>query len=515
MTASNDGRSALFDRYKNAEAIAALEKYGTCPDSSDDESTSPVAGPKDKKQRAKEKKEFMKAVKDAKKTGSAVDDTWQTECEIICAESMLIRGILQFRMNSPVKGSVTLGKVWGLYHALNQKMEVANSPLSTSPLPKDLVMSTKFGLGLFYTFLMFLPPSVLTVLKAAGVQTSDMAIGEEYLTEVCVSNTLRSPAAALALLTRYVVLPGGLDPLLPSLEKSKKVLDVVLHAYPANSYFYLCLNYFYRRQGNTAEAITSIARATENASTTRGRPTLFRCVLADTLFMDMQMARAKDLYTELLTLLQRSGESFEYSGDMTVSLAACWVHLGDDKSAQEWIKDVPKFVNLTSTADLPNTKYAAIFKAEPRLITLLPSLLQYVHRDLECANTDCISKNAIWVDAAVMRQGAVLTCPEGKALYMLVKSVMQKAIGEHVTAKAALQDVVAMETGKKGGITGEGHALPMACYELAEMEFQSGNHKRAKELLEKANKCKAEGLSELLGFRSQLALRQLSSTQKK
>eukprot|EP00759_Apiculatamorpha_spiralis_P003063 PhF_6_TR11508/c0_g1_i3/m.18391 len=54
-----------IERYRNAEQIANLDKYDDGDDSGGDEPTGPAK--KDKKQRAKEKEEHMKAVKEAKK----------------------------------------------------------------------------------------------------------------------------------------------------------------------------------------------------------------------------------------------------------------------------------------------------------------------------------------------------------------------------------------------------------------------------------------------------------------
>jgi hypothetical protein len=523
MNATNSNREALLDLFQNADHLASKAKYGAVPeDSSDDEHDDVSAAAaadgqlsekereKLKKQRDKEleekkkrdKEAFKKAQKEAEKKGVALDNTWKLECDLIYADALFWRALIQLTMNSYLKGAYNLRSAWGCYLALLKELEADTG----KRIPRELEMGIKSGAGIFYVYLAMVPSGLMTLLSAIGF-ISDRELGEQYLTEVIHSNTVRSPLASLCLLTYYLFLPTGLGNVHKTLEKAKPILDLMNARMPNNSYFWGYANFFHRKLGHTAEALESITHATANAERAGGVPLLLAYLQADTLYMSLQYEAARDKYKALLDTLARTKEEFAYTGQVIISLAACLTMLGDKPTAMAWLKKVEKMYNPKSKQDANSPKYAARVLAEPRLLPLIGVYVLYINRDLAHMKPDVVDK--LQADLARATEGSDMTPVEVRGMYHLFIGVMHKACGRRDEANAAWAQVLALE--KK--LASDSMVLPFLFYEMGEFEYRAGNLLKAKELFDKGQSVKGDG-HETLANRYNIAQKQLKREMK-
>lgn len=448
--------------------------------------------------KAKQKEAFKKRLRDAAKTGGVVDTSWKLECDVIYADALLVRSLIQLLMNSYLKGGINLRKAWGCFWSLMQEVEKDVN----KKIPEEIRMNIMCGAGTFYTYTSLAPASLMKLLSAIGF-ISDKELGEQYLTTVFRSNTIRAPYAALVLCTYYLFLPTGLGNVEDTLAKAKVVLDTMNERFPDNTHFHGYSNFYHRKRGETKEAVDAIIKANKNAEKAKdGSPLLLRYLYADTLYMDLQFEEAKMKYQEVLQTIVSEKVTFGYTGQVIMNLAACFVATGDDKSALDWLKKVGSMYNPKSKQDANSPKFSAKVIYEPRLLPLLPVYMLYINRDLAHMHGERVSQLRSVLDTIC--EGRDLSPVEVTGMYQLFQGVMAKAAGEKDKALEEWMKTVAIE--KK--FSSDSMVLPYTYYEMGELEFRRGNLPAAKSYLEKGSQLKGDG-HETLANRYSIALKQL------
>lgn len=511
MSASNEQREAMLDRFQHADNLATKMKYTPAEEDDADIEALLAAADEDKdrlsdkeraelkkqqeKQREKDKKAF-KASGDDKKTN------WKLECDVIYADALMVRSVVQLTLNSYFKGGINLRKTWGCYYALQTELEKDTD----NKIPQEIAMSIKYGCGVFYTYLALVPAGLMKLLSAIGF-ISDKELGEQFLTEVVESNTVRTPQAALVLCTYYLFLPTGLGNVKDTLAKAKKVLDKMNEKYPNNSYFWGYLNFYHRKSGNTVEAVEAITKAARHAEAAGQKPTLLVYLLGDTLYMDLQFEAAKVQYEKLLEHLENTGETFAYTGQVVISLASCYVMLGDTENAMRWLKRVNSMYNPKSKQDANSPKYAARVVSEPRLLPLTPVYVLYINRDLAHMKSDHVDK--LRAKMVEVTEGKDMSPHEVTAMFNLFEGVMFKNTSKPAEARVAFGKI--LENEKK--LSSNSLVLPYAYYELGEMEYRAGAYEEAKRLFDKGSKLQGDG-HETLANRYSIAQKQLKREMK-
>lgn len=509
MTSTNDEREALLDLFKAADSLASSTKYNEPlfseseseldSDGEDNEHSQEVSGGKktSKGERKKKKKAFKARRKAAAKKGESFDESWKLECDVIYAESLLLRSILQLMMNSYLKGGINLRKAWGHYYSLIQLVEKDVD----GNIPQELKMCIKFGTGTFYVFLALVPANLMKLLSIIGF-ISDKDLGERYLTEVFESNTIRTPHAALVLCTLYLFLPTGLGNVEVTLARVKRVLEAMNERLPENTYFNGYANFYHRKKGETEKAVRSITLSAKNAENAGIVPLLIKYLHADTLFMDQQWAKAKSQYLLVLDHLAKTKEKFAYMGQVVLSVAACNVMLGKDNEGLEWMKKVGSMYNPKSKTDSNSPKFATRVITNPRLLPLSGVYMLYLNRDLAHMNREQGAR--VRSELERVTAGKDLSGPEAQHMYNLFRGVIEKGCGNTEEAFVYMQKIFDSEK----SIAQDSMILPFAYYETAEMEYRRGNYEKAKALFEKGSKLKGDG-NETLANRYHIAQKQL------
>lgn len=514
MSASNEVREAMLDRFQHADGLATKTKY-TVPEEDEDDIDALLAAAEqdhalNDKERERIRKEREKALEkqrekdkdNFKKGGDRITQNWKLECDVIYADALMVRSVVQLTLNSYFRGGVNLRKTWGCFYALQQEVEKD----SEGAIPREIAMAIKYGCGVFYAYLALVPAGLMKLLSAIGF-ISDKELGEQYLTEVFQSDTIRTPQAALVLCTYYLFLPTGLGDVKATLAKAKVVLDKMNEKYPNNSYFWGYLNFYHRKLGHTAEAVDAITKASRNAEAAGQKPTLLTYLYGDTLYMDLQWDNARVQYEKLLQHLENTGDSFAYTGQVVISLAACYVMLGDTESAMRWLKRVNSMFNPKSKQDANSPKYAARVLKEPRLLPLMPIYVLYINRDLAHMEADHVEK--LRESTAAILKTRDSSEPETEAMYNLFDGVMKKNTGKTDDARYAFALIFA----KEKRLAKDSLVLPYAYYEQGELEYRAGNYQEAKALFEKGCGLQGDG-HETLANRYAIAQKQLKREMK-
>ncbi|KAG5472975.1 hypothetical protein LSCM4_02301 [Leishmania orientalis] len=504
MSSTNEDRENLLDLFKAADSLSTSTKYSDpmfSEDDEDDEDDEDEEEDKKRKQLKKEKKKNKKAFKARKRRaargGEYFDQTWKLECDVIYADALLIRSIGQLMMNSYIKGGINLRKAWGCYYSLIQQVEQDTE----NRIPQELKMCIKYGTGTFYAFLALVPANLMKLLSIIGF-ISDRDLGEQYLTEVFESNTIRSPFAALVLCTLYLFLPTGLGNVEETLSRARRVLETMNARYPNNTYFNGYANFYFRKKGEVEPAVRSITLAAENAERAGLVPLLIKYLYADTLFMNQQWSEALEQYHRILDHLDKTKEKFAYTGQIVLSVAACHVMLNNEEEALIWFKKVESMYNPKSKNDSNSPRFANRVIANPRLLPLSGVYMLYINRDLAHMNKE--QGMRVLAELKRVTQGKDLSGPEAENMYNLFAGVIEK--GSENTDAALVYMKKIFDNEKK--IPQDSMILPFAYYETAEMEYRRGNMEKAKELFEKGSKIKGDG-NETLANRYNIAMKQL------
>lgn len=537
VSANNENRERLLDLFQIADNMASAAKSGKpLVSSSDDDEEEQEAKlevalaagaaadgitlsdadkkrvEEDKKrlddihrQRAVDRAEYKRRKAEAARqagNAAALDQWWKLECDVIYADALMVRSILQLTMNSYLKGGYNLRKAWGCYWALLQELEKDTE----KRIPKDIEMNIKCGAGMFYIYLALVPGSLMTLLSAIGF-ISDRDLGEQLLTEVLESNTVRSPVAAIVLLTFYLFLPTGLGDVHKTLAKVKPILDRMNTVFPNNCHFTAWANFYHRKLGHTEEALESINKAVVSAERTGTVPTLLRYLQGDTLYMSLQYEQARAKYQEVLDSITRTGEGFAYTGQLIISIAACQTMLGNKPAALALLKTVASRYNDKSKQDANSPKYAARVLAEPRLLPLIGVYVLYINRDLAHMQGKYAEK--LQEDLTRVTTGEDLSPPEVRCMYWLFMGCMHKVANRREEAIRAWTQCRELE--KK--MASDSMTLPYVYYEMGEYEYRAGNLGAAKDLFDKGQSIKGDG-HETLANRYHIAQKQLKREMK-
>lgn len=520
VASTNEQREGMLDYFQLADNLATKSKYGAAmecedSDSEDDEEIANAMATdgvelseKEKKkldekkkkhaekQREKDKDAFLKAQKAAAKSGASVDQTWKLECDVIYADALLVRSVVQLGMNSYMRGGLNLKKTWGCYHALIKIVEEDTE----NTIPYELKMNIKYGTGLFFCYLALVPGGLMSVLSAIGF-IADPVTGEQYLTEVLNSGTVRAPLAALVLCTYYLFLPTGLGDVKETMRKAKVVLDKMNETYPSNCYFWGYTNFYYRKLGETKNGLDAIVKSIAFAEGGGQSPLLLHYLHGDTLYMDQQWANARDKYKEVLEILEETGQSFAYTGQIALSLAGCYVMLQDMDAATSWVKRVSSMYNSKSKQDANSPKIASKMMSNPAMLPLLGVYILYINRDLAHmgASADTLQRSLKEVC-----KGKDMTHKEVAGMFNLFLGVMHKGCDRRTSALECW--AVALEQEKK--LSNDSMVPPYTYYEMGEMEYRQGNLDQAKVCFDKGQKWKADG-NETLANRYSIAQKQL------
>jgi tetratricopeptide (TPR) repeat protein len=272
--------------------------------------------------------------------------------------------------------------------------------------------------------------------------------------------------------------------------------------YPNNTYFFGYTNFYHRKKGETKEAVEAIIKASGNAEKAGLVPLLLTYLHADTLFMDLQFAEAKAKYEVVLDVLAKTRETFAYTGQVVLSLAACNVWLGDDQSAVAWLKKVEKMYNPKSKNDSNSPKFAARVLKDTKLLPLMGVYILYINRDLAHMKPENAARLLAEMDRVTL--GKDLSGSEVSGMHNLFKGVIAKSLGNKDEAMQHWGSTVLNE--KK--MSSDSVVLPYTYYEMGELEYRRGNLARAKQLFETGSGLKGEG-HETLANRYNIAMKQL------
>lgn len=524
MSASNEQREKMLDDFQAADNLAKKAKYTPqvvdlpTEDAEIDAYAEANATPSQtlsaaekkareaaaEKQREKDKAAFQKEKDKAAKEGRTLDQSWKLECDVTYADALFVRSIVQLTMNNYLKGGWNLKATWSCYLALLQELEKDTD----HKIPRELEMNIKFGCGTFFCYLALVPGNIMSLLSAIGF-ISDRERGEAFLTEVAYSKTVRSPFAGLCLLTYYLFLPTGLGDVTETLAKAKAVLDIMNDAHPNNSYFTGYLNFYHRKRGETTEAVAAIKKATSNAERIGGVPLLLKYILADTLYMDLQFDEARAAYHVVLDTLQETGETFAYTGQVVISLAACYMWLGNNAEALKWLSRVSHMYNPKSKQDANSKPFADRVSKDPKLLPLIGVYVLYINRDLAHMHAGHVEKLFGEINRVVVPQ-LDFNLPEPTAMYQLFIGVIHKSCKRSTECWNAWNEALYLEKKLKS----DSMVLPYLYYEMGETEYRAGKLDKAKEYFDKGSNMKGDG-HETLANRYSIAKKQLQKAMDK
>ncbi|CCW61487.1 unnamed protein product [Phytomonas sp. EM1] len=504
MTSTNEDRVVLLELFKAADHLATSMKYSEpLPSDDDSEDGGPASGQpshskvNSKISYAKQKKLYHAKKKEALHNGETSANIWKLECDVIYAEALLMRGICQLMMNSYLKGGINLRKAWGCYHSLIHKMEEDKE----GKIPKELRMCIKYGAGTFYSFLALVPANLMKLLSLIGF-VSDKDVGEQYLTEVFESNTIRSPFAGLVLCTLYLFLPTGLGDVEATLSRANKILESMNVRCPNNTYFYGYANFYYRKRGDVDTAMSSISLALNNSMSVGVTPLLIKYVYADTLFMHQKWDEALDQYLALLDHIHKTKESFAYTGQVALSIAACYVMIGKHEDGMSWMRKVNGMHNPKSKNDVNSPKFALRVIANPRLLPFSGVYMLYINRDLAHMHRE--QGERVLSELKRVLEGKDITGAEAENMYNLFVGVIEKGCKNTEVALKYFQKIFDVEK----HIPKDSMILPFTYYEAAEVRYRMGDLSEAKHLFDKGHKIKGDG-NETLSNRYRIAMKQL------
>ena len=361
------------------------------------------------------------------------------------------------------------------------------------------------------------------MLSAIGF-VADRKQGEAYLQQTFRSGGVRSANAALVLLTLYLFCPTKLGHAEDTLAKAKVILTKMNAKYPNNSYFFGYANFYHRKTGAGAPAVESINKALQCFPSVPQSPMLLRYLKADTYFMNMQWAEAAAQYTALWQELSKKGsgmhcvhyepsplsplntESFDYTGQVVLTLGAAHAALGDMPTATKYMRLVKQATNTKSKQDASSPPFALLCGTDARYLKMAALFCLNLNKDLEHLQASALQTLLIKLEKD-NASGSLTRGGKGvAAMYHLFTGMCQHGCGDKAAARLSWLAVLKQEKHMSDDPCG---TLAYAYALLGDLSYTEGKPSLAKNYFEKGSKLKKSAMPEALSTRFANALEDL------
>ncbi|KAK5575436.1 hypothetical protein RB653_006569 [Dictyostelium firmibasis] len=287
---------------------------------------------------------YLQQEKDEKKSGNGASSSTTpggpgsslyTKAEyliskLIYAETMIMKGVIEFKAQNNIKACIALKNSWKQYY---QAFEIIKDLPSTFPIYNHLVSLANYGVGIFHFLVSVVPPQYMWLIEGIGFKGNRMEGLKEIKASSDSHNGIRTIMSKVALVLLHVFF-------FEDYKQSEPLLDQLIKQYPQGALIHYLSGACLRKQGKIKESTQSYSIACETSSQLKQLQLFIESELGYNEFLNLNWSSAETYLAKFLSETTSSG----FKAFIAYQLALCYEMQGNTESATNTMKIIPTFV---------------------------------------------------------------------------------------------------------------------------------------------------------------------------
>ncbi|GAM28675.1 hypothetical protein SAMD00019534_118510 [Acytostelium subglobosum LB1] len=292
-----------------------------------------------REQQLSQKPLYIKQEKDEKKNGSgsngATADSQVTKAQyliakLVYAESLVMKGILEFKAQNNIKAGLSFRKSWKQF---SQAFEVVQALPSTFPAYQHIASASYYGVGIFHFLVSAVPPQYVWLVEGIGFKANRMEGVKEIKIAADITYGIRSIMAKCCYALLYCFF-------FEDFETPKATIDELLERYPDGAMINYMSGAIQRKKGNTAQSSIYYNNALKNSTELKQLQLFIESELGYNEFLNLNWAAAE----QHLSLFLQGTTSKGFKAFIAYQLACCYEMQDNRDKAMETMRTIDSCV---------------------------------------------------------------------------------------------------------------------------------------------------------------------------
>ncbi|EGC33092.1 hypothetical protein DICPUDRAFT_81103 [Dictyostelium purpureum] len=339
---------------------------------------------------------YIQQEKDEKKTGSGANGAAATQSQVtkaeylisklIYAETMVMKGVIEFKAQNNIKACVNLRNSWKQYY---QAFDIIKELPSTFPIYNHLVSLAYYGVGIFHFLVSVVPPQYMWLIEGIGFKGNRMEGLKEIKQSSESPNGIRSNMSKVTLVLLHVFF-------FEDYKSAEPLIESLTQQYPNGALIHYLSGAILRKQGKVQQSTVSYAKACETSSQLKQLQLFIESELGYNEFLNLKWDTAETYLSKFLSETTSSG----FKAFIAYQLALCYEMQGKNDQATETMKTIPSYVRKGFDFDEFSGRKSSKFLKQkgyrnPDKAYLIASLLNEAHQFEESIKVleESLSKN--------------------------------------------------------------------------------------------------------------------------
>jgi len=283
-----------------------------------------------------QKPKYLQQEKDEKKNGSTngAESSAFTKAEyliskLIYAETMVMKGVIEFKAQNVLKAGIALRKSWKQYY---QAFEIAQTLPTTFPIYNHIMSLAYYGVGVFHFLVSVVPPQYMLLVEGIGFKGNRME-GLKELKVSSESNGIRSVMSKIVIVLLDVFF-------FEDYKKPEPLLNTLVERYPDGALIHYMSGAILRKQGKIEPSTESYKKAFDTSSQLKQLQLFIESELGYNEFLNLNWGQAQVYLNKFMNETTSSG----FKAFIAYQLASCYAFQGDNEKANEVMKTIPSYV---------------------------------------------------------------------------------------------------------------------------------------------------------------------------
>ncbi|KAF2075204.1 hypothetical protein CYY_003509 [Polysphondylium violaceum] len=285
-----------------------------------------------------QKPKYLQQEKEEKKNGSSngagTESSAFTKAEyliskLIYAETMVMKGVIEFKAQNVLKAGIALRKSWKQYY---QAFEIAQTLPTTFPIYNHIMSLAYYGVGIFHFLVSVVPPQYMMLVEGIGFKGNRME-GLKELKVSSDSNGIRSVMSKIVIVLLDVFF-------FEDYKKPEPLLQSLVDAYPNGALVHYMSGAILRKQGKIESSTESYQKAFETSSQLKQLQLFIESELGYNEFLNLNWSKAEVYLNKFMNETTSSG----FKAFIAYQLASCYEFQGNNQKAQEVMKTISSYV---------------------------------------------------------------------------------------------------------------------------------------------------------------------------
>eukprot|EP01132_Coremiostelium_polycephalum_P002247 gene2247-2770_t len=298
---------------------------------------------------------YLQQEKDEKKNPSLANNGAESSAftkaeylisKLIYAETLVMKGVIEFKAQNNLKAGMALRKSWKQYY---QAFELAQTLPTTFPIYNHIMSCVNYGVGLFHFLVSVVPPQYIWLVEGIGFKANRME-GIKEIKLSADSKGIRSIMSKVALVLLHVFF-------FEDYKTPEPLLNELVELYPKGALIHYLSGAILRKQGKIPESTKSYSLANDTSEQLKQLQLFIHSELGYNEFLNLNWSKSEGYLCSFLRETTSSG----FKAFIAYQLACCYELQGNNEMAMTTMKSIAPMVRKGFDFDEFSGRKAARF----------------------------------------------------------------------------------------------------------------------------------------------------------